>query len=167
MLLLFSKPFLLRSLVNHSPRGKVCCFPGQGMMCHLSVAIPAVFSRTLHLWIMLCSLHIPTQLTAQRPRSSKCVAKLYPGTATGEWSRSWEPRGAQLSWVVVPQMGMTSHSLALERGPSYGLLHHWCCCHHSCCWDGGRFKDGESHLNRGSFHHVQAVWKRDCGPREC
>lgn len=47
MLLLLDKPLLLRSLVNHSPRGRACCFPGQGMMCHLSIATAAMKDPSL------------------------------------------------------------------------------------------------------------------------
>lgn len=80
--------------------------------------------QDVHLWLTLCSLCSPTQQTAQRP--SNFVARLHPGTTTGEGSRSWEHSSD----------GMTSCSVALEEDIPCGVL---------LQGDGG-FKDGEAHI---------------------
>lgn len=72
-------------------------------MCHLSVATAA--TKDLLLVADIVQSAHPNQANSTKTRSSKRVAKQHPSTTTGEWSGSWEPKGAQLGWVVVPQMG--------------------------------------------------------------
>lgn len=100
-----NKPFFLRSLTNHSPRGRECLFPGQGTPCRLGAAIPAVLPGMLHLWLALCSLCSPTQQTAQRAGQVNLLPDYIPGTTMAEENRSWEPKGAQFRWDDILQCG--------------------------------------------------------------
>lgn len=146
-----NKPFFLRSLTNPHPQRQRVPFPwprhAMPSWCCNSCCRPwdaSLVAGTVQ------SVQ-PNPANSTKSRSSKFVAKLHPGTTMGEESRSWEPKGTQFRWDDILQCGFgTGCFLAV-----------------SCCWDDEGFKDGETHINRDSFHHVQAVWKRDCGPREC
>lgn len=110
-----NKPFFLRFLTNHSPRGRECLFPGQDMPCHLGAAIPTVLPRMLHLWLALCSLCSPTQQTAQRAGQvnllPSCILAL-----------PWERRAGPGSQKEHSSYGMTSCSVALEQDIPWGVL---------------------------------------------
>ncbi|KAL2305862.1 hypothetical protein Nmel_003755 [Mimus melanotis] len=131
-----NKPFSLRALMNHSPRGRVP-FPwprhAKPPWCCNSCCPPQDTS-------LVAGTVQPNPANKTESRLSKCVTKLHPGTTMGEGSKSWEPKGAQFRWDGILQCG---NSVLWNR---MFLIA-------SCCWDDGGFKDGEAHINKDSFHH--------------
>lgn len=104
MLLLFDKPFLLRSLFSHRSRECHFSWPRNNVTPKGCNCNPCYFLQDVSLVADVVQSAHPNLANRTKTRSSMCVAMLHPGTAMCEWSRSWEPRGAQLRQAVVPQM---------------------------------------------------------------